>query len=140
MAQVPRYVQQGQLNNLPSVRLQSFATEEALGAGLGKAIRDVAADASQTADAVAVMDAERQAKEKRLDLLFNQETGAYNVKGKDALGLSKTVTAELGKSLADIELNLSSPRQKALFKQRRKLQPSSIGTVFNKLKNTSRLR
>jgi hypothetical protein len=118
MAQVPRYVQQGQLNNLPSVRLQSFATEEALGAGLGKAIRDVAADASQTADAVAVMDAERQAKEKRLDLLFNQETGAYNVKGKDALGLSKTVTAELGKSLADIELNLSSPRQKALFKQR----------------------
>lgn len=118
MAQVPRYVSQATLSNLPSARVRSFVTPESEGAGLGAAIQDVAVDALETANAVAVMDAERKLREKRLDLLFNQQTGAYNVKGKDALGLANTVTAELSKSIEEIELGLQSPRQKAIFRQR----------------------
>lgn len=118
MAQVPRYQSSATLSNLPSVRVRSFETPESLGAGVGAAIQDIASRAADTANAVAVMDAERKARETRLDLLFNQQTGAYSVKGKDALGLSSTVTAQLSKSLEEIELGLSTPRQKALFRQR----------------------
>lgn len=118
MAQVPRYQSSATLSNLPSVRVRSFETPESLGAGVGAAIQDIADRAADTANAIAVMDAERKAREARLNLLFNQETGAYNVKGKDALGLSSTVTAQLSKSLEDIELGLSTPKQKALFRQR----------------------
>jgi hypothetical protein len=118
VAQVPRLISQAQVSNLPSVRLQNFATEEALGGGVGKALKAAADDAMQTADAVAVMDAERKARDRRLDLLFNPEKGAYNTKGKDALGLASSVTAELGKSIGEIENTLSTPKQKALFRQR----------------------
>lgn len=118
MARVPRYQSSASLSNLPSVRVRSFTTAESEGAGMGALIQDVAERAADTANAVAVMDAERKAREKRLDLLFNQQTGAYNVKGKDALGLANTVTAELTKSLDEIELGLSTPKQKALFRQR----------------------
>lgn len=118
MAQVPRYQSSATLSNLPSVRVRSFETPQSLGAGVGAAIEDIASRAADTANAVAVMDAERKARETRLDLLFNQQTGAYNVKGKDALGLSSTVTAQLSRSLEEIELGLSTPRQKALFRQR----------------------
>lgn len=118
MAQVPRYTSQATLSNLPSVRVRSFATPESEGAGFGAAIQGVASDALETANAVAVMEAERKVREKRLDLLHNQETGAYNVKGKDALGLANKVTAELVKSIEEVELGLQSPRQKAIFRQR----------------------
>lgn len=118
MAQVPRYTSQATLSNLPSVRVRSFATPESEGAGLGAAIQNIASDALETANAVAVMEAERKIREKRLDLLHNQETGAYNVKGKDALGLANKVTAELAKSIEEVELGLQSPRQKAIFRQR----------------------
>lgn len=118
MALVPRYSPSQGLSGLPSARVRSFVTEQSQGGGVGAAISDIAQEAMQTADAIAVMDAERKARESRNNLLHNPETGAYTVKGKNALGLSKTISADLDRSISDIEKTLATPKQKAIYRQR----------------------
>lgn len=68
-------------------------------------------------DQVALLGAERKFGELELKLLHDPDSGALNIKGKDALGLREKVTAEYDKQAADIVGSLSNPRQQAAIQR-----------------------
>jgi len=125
---VPRYEQQVQQSGLPSVRVRESAPVEAFGGGQAAAgiaaIGDLAMKANslimqekQKADDIAAFDSITRLKEKKMDLLVNEKTGALNQKGKNAFGLPDTVPQEFDKYGQEVIDGLGNDQQRELVRR-----------------------
>lgn len=71
--------------------------------------------ARDNADSLAILEAERKLGEWENDRLYNAETGALNVRGKNAMGLPETIGTEFETITGEIEAGLGSDRQRQAF-------------------------
>lgn len=138
MPQVPRYgPQKVQRAPIPGVRKTAAETSTSTGAGLeiARANKDLAiAGLGQTvagiatglyakqqqeerdkADETALLAAETQLGKWEHERLYNPDTGAMAVKGKDAMPLPGVVGAEFDTVSSDIASTLTNARQKTAF-------------------------
>lgn len=122
---------------IPGVRKQTGGSAIAEGAGVeaakvgtGEAIArlggavaalgvrtyaDLAEDARRRADSVAILEAERKIGEWENKRLYDPQSGALNVRGKDAMGLPETLAAEYATLTGEIEKGLGTDRQREAF-------------------------
>ena len=124
MPRVPQYQQQVSVQNLPSARVQNAITPEALGAGVGRGLQQVAGVVQQfaqqeqeKADVAAIMDADRQLADLELNLFNDPENGAYAKRGRDAFGLPEQVFPAWDKAVGDIEGRLTPTQRQAFQRQ-----------------------
>lgn len=121
---------------LAGVRKQSAETFESEGGGLAQAqgqtaeavgrlastvgqisaaqIADMQKKERERADQVALLDAETQLGKWENKRLYDPQTGAFQVKGKDAMPLPEQVGGEFNAVASSVEANLN-PRQRELF-------------------------
>ena len=124
MPRVPQYQQQVSVQNLPSARVQNAITPEALGAGVGRGLQQVAGVVQdfakveqEKADVAALMDADRQLADLELSLFNDPENGAYAKRGRDAFGLPEQVFPAWDKAVGDIEGRLTPAQRQAFQRQ-----------------------
>lgn len=124
MPRVPQYQQQVSVQNLPSARVRNSITPEALGAGVGRGLQQVAGVVQQfaqqeqeKADVAAIMDADRQLADLELSLFNDPENGAYAKRGRDAFGLPEQVFPAWDKAVGDIEGRLTPAQRQAFQRQ-----------------------
>lgn len=108
-----------QARALPGVRLNTDVSPDAFGAGIGRALGQVAEVANDYAikarnEAEEVQAFEIDAKLQKIEnsLLFDPEKGALMKQGRNALGLPEIVQPEFDKAAAEIENSVTSPRVK----------------------------
>lgn len=124
---------------IPGVRKTTGGSAIAEGAGVEQAKANVGEEISQLggrvaafgvrnyqaiveqqrdrADSIALLEAERKIGEWENKRLYDPQTGALNVRGKDAMGLPETVGAEYTKLTSEIEKGLSTDRQREGFQR-----------------------
>ena len=127
MPSVPRYNQQVNQSALPNARVGTGAPAEAFGGGAASG-RGVTQAASQIvsimdkerekADQLRIMDADSQAARLKNKLFYDPDSGAMNKRGKDAFGAVDEYSKQFDEQAREIEKGLSSPAQKAAFKER----------------------
>jgi len=122
---------------LPGVRKTAAATAVSEGAnveaakvGIGQSIAGLGAtvgrmgaqkfaeiqqQARNRADSVAILEAERKIGEWENKRLYDPETGALNVRGKEAMALPDTLANEFATLTGEIEKGLGSDRQRDAF-------------------------
>jgi hypothetical protein len=135
MPTVPRY-NQPQLKDqaLPGARVTTDAPKEAFGGGpsteaLGKAasglagqVVDYGQEVKKQADDLATTEAYEKTVRLKLDLFYNPQTGAYNRKGKDALGAHEEYQKQFETGADEIEKSLANDDQRAMYKRIRSQQ------------------
>ena len=124
---------------LPGVRQTAALTEEAAGVGteraraqrsaaigeLGSTVgqiggalyTEIQRKAVERAEEVAATTAENGLGMWQVKRLHDPETGALNVRGRNAMGQPEQVMAEFDQVAAEMENNLTTPRQKAIFRK-----------------------
>jgi hypothetical protein len=127
MPSVPTYSRQVQQAAVPGVRVNTNAPEEIFGGGAASGA-GFTKTASQTlslidkerekAEQLRVLDAETKLAQTKNNLVYNPETGAMTKRGQDAFGVVDQYGKDFDTQAAEIEKSLSSPAQKAAFKQR----------------------
>jgi len=118
---------------LPGVRKQAHETALSEGAGLAAAQAQrseamgnfgaVAANVgahlweqeTRRADEVAMLEAQNKLAKWENDRIYNPETGALTVKGKDAMPLAGQIGQEFDQVAGEIEQGLTNPRQRQAF-------------------------
>jgi hypothetical protein len=110
------------LQGVPSARLGVQASPGAFGSPIGREAQDLAALSDQMfkqerakQDATVLMEADLKAKLLYNKMLYDPDSGAMNVKGKNALGLHERVLPEFQKGLGEIESSLSTQEQRDAF-------------------------
>lgn len=123
MPTVPTYQpQQGNVQNLPGVKLQAFDTSagtNALARGaqaVGGALGQIAEQEREKADIAALLDADRRLSAWETSTLYAPETGLLNRKGKDALGIPDEAMPAFDKLQSEIEGGLNE-RARLRFRQ-----------------------
>lgn len=119
MPTVRPYQQQVRTAALPIARVNTRAPEGAFSGGVDIApaasvLMQQAQREKQRTDQVALLEQDTAAQE----LALAQETKATARKGKDALAAPAEALAEYDKGVSEIEGNIASPDQKALFRAR----------------------
>lgn len=117
----------------PQVRAQAADTsmlelgQQALGAA-GRVYQKSAEDA----DTAALIAAESQLSDWKLNTMFNPETGVYNKKGRNALDITNQTLPEFDKQAEAIGNGLTNERQRARFNQIAANQRESLGGELNR--------
>lgn len=151
MPTVPRLTPQVAPQQLPGARITVQSSPEDFGAGLGRgllAVGEVAQREQQRADETLMQEADNELYAVGKDLRGNPESGYLLKKGRDAFGLSATVSSEWDKRVAETEKKMTSPRAKqafAILSARRKQQLLADvddhtlreGEAYEKAQNTS---
>lgn len=131
----PRVSQQG----LPGVRLGVRADAGSFGGNIGRGLQQVGSVAAdvyqeerQKADALAVLEADRRLSEWENRALYDVETGALNVKGKDALGLSDRVIPDLDATIGEIATGLANDDQKLAFRRMAQARRTDVDRILQR--------
>lgn len=94
---------------------------EALGAGFGKAVGSAAGqlftEQQHKDDSIRLLDADKQTGDLENALLYDQKTGALNVKGKNAFGLVDSVGKSWDDGVGKIRQGLANDRQRMAYDQ-----------------------
>lgn len=143
MAPIVRVQRQVRRDALPGVRLTAAETAESTGAGVelarahsGQAMAGFGATVANEAigmygaemqkqrdraDSIAILSAERKMAEWENKRLYDPETGAFNRKGKDAMGLPEEIAGEFAQLTGELAKDLGNDRQREMF-ERAKVQ------------------
>ncbi len=122
MPQVPSYggpkVQQ---EGLPGARLEVAGGAEAFGGGspqarVSEAAMNLFESEKKKADQLAVLEADTKTVQEKTRLFYDPKDGAVNVRGKDALGITKPYMENFSKFTSEVEAKLS-PAQAAAYKR-----------------------
>lgn len=107
-----------QTRALPAPQVQSVGPDMS-GAQLQQTalgvVGQLAGQEIERADTAAIMDAEAQLSQSKLDLMFNPENGVYARKGRDALDITNQTLPLFDKTAEAIGSKLTNPRQKEQF-------------------------
>jgi len=90
------------------------------------------------ADNAAVMAAEAKLSQTKLDLMFNQQSGVYNLKGEAALDVTNQTLPNFDKQAELIGQGLTNPRQKDQFARIVNNQRGSLNQELNRYEFTQR--
>jgi hypothetical protein len=143
---------------LPGVRKQAALTEQAAGVGVeyakaqrGEALSRLGETGGRLA-AAAYTEIQRKAEERAQDVaqtvsdnelakwqikrLHDPDTGALNVRGRNAMGLPEQVMGEFDEVADGIEAGLTTPRQREIFRQIRNKRSLNMLQVLSE--HTSR--
>lgn len=132
MPSVKRYsTPQVEQARLPDVQTQNTSNNAAFGldqktAEINNNATDMVLKFKAQADQLAVLDASNQLAQAENDMLYNEKTGAFTKKGKDAFALPDEVNTNYNKVSDDIESKLSNESQKAAFRQQRESRKVEI--------------
>jgi hypothetical protein len=99
---------------------------------------DLAQREMQRADNAALMDAEAKLSQNRLDLMFNQNGGAYTRQGKDALDITNQTLPQFDKQAEQIGMGLTNARQKEQFQRIVQNQRLGLSGELNRYEHTQR--
>ena len=99
MPKVPQLTPQIQSAPIPNIRVSEDISREAANIGASaqardRTIYDIAEKAKNSADQIAVADAENELIKFENDFQYNPKTGMYRKEGKDALDLSEVSREE----------------------------------------------
>lgn len=132
---VPRYEQQVRAAALPAPQFSSGASADAFGAAEARALGSVAEVLNQEhekANAVQVMNAQRQLSDWRLANIDDPQNGALAKRGKDAFGLPDSITADYDKTVGKIAEGLGNERQKLAFQKMANADRESVLRQVNR--------
>ena len=148
MPTVPKFENNVTLGGLPSARMDTSVDKEAFGSGAAsKAFASAALSLSKTAfdyaekekkekaaaDKVVADNAIDELIRRKNESAWNKDTGAFNKKGEDAIGVIDTHLPQFDKDVEDIEKNyLTSPEQKAYFRQKARDHRNEFEVQLNK--------
>lgn len=79
--------------------------------------RQLADEARKNADQVALLNAENQLGTWENQRLYDPQSGALTVHGKDSFGLPEQLATEFGNVAGDVEQGLGTPEQRTLFQR-----------------------
>jgi hypothetical protein len=135
---VPRYSQpQVREDAAPGFRSNLELPDEV--AGMGRAsqklldtVADVATKIKQDADQLAVLDADKELSAMETRILYDQQKGALNKKGKDAFGIAEQVDEEFNKGVSEIESRLGNNTQRAAFRRMSQSRMSDVNRTLQK--------
>lgn len=109
-----------------------------LGDTIGRVASGLAQQEMQRADQAAVFDAEAQLSQHKLNLMFDQNSGVYGRKGKDALDVTNQTLPQFDKQADQIGQGLQSPRQKEQFQRIVQNQRGQLSQELNRYEFTQR--
>ncbi len=149
---VPLYQRQIQEQPMPAAKMADVADPMAFGAGgaqaalrgaeqmgkdgrdtfaLGMLIQRRARELKQEEDQTAALDASNQFINEANNYLYNDQTGALQKRGKDAMGIAKLANDDLDKLSKNIGQKLTNPDQQKMFSRLVASQMNSVmGEVF----------
>ncbi|MFJ1336757.1 hypothetical protein ACIKP7_01295 [Pseudomonas caricapapayae] len=121
MATVPQYRRQVALQGLPQVAARpNFVDTSEVQRGLqnvGQAALDIAVKQRQEADTTAILDADNKLTEWQNNTFYNQQTGVYTRKGKNALDVTGQTLGDFDKFQQEVGSGLSSESQRKRYAQ-----------------------
>lgn len=121
MATVPQYQRQVALQGLPQVAARpNFVDTSEVQRGLqnvGQAALDIAVKQRQEADTTAILDADNKLTEWQNNAFYNQQTGVYTRKGKNALDVTGQTLGDFDKFQQEVGTGLSSEAQRKRYSQ-----------------------
>lgn len=121
MATVPQYQRQVALQGLPQVAVRpNFVDTSEVQRGLqnvGQAALDIAVKQRQEADTTAILDADNKLTEWQNNAFYNQQTGVYTRKGKNALDVTGQTLGDFDKFQQEVGSGLSSEAQRKRYSQ-----------------------
>lgn len=121
MATVPQYQRQVALQGLPQVAARpNFVDTSEVQRGLqnvGQAALDIAVKQRQEADTTAILDADNKLTEWQNNAFYNQQTGVYTRKGKNALDVTGQTLGDFDKFQQEVGSGLSSEAQRKRYSQ-----------------------
>ncbi|POF89637.1 hypothetical protein [Pseudomonas putida] len=121
MATVPQYQRQVALQGLPQVAARpNFVDTSEVQRGLqnvGQAALDIAVKQRQEADTTAILDADNKLTEWQNNAFYNQQTGVYTRKGKNALDVTGQTLGDFDKFQQEVGSGLSSEAQRKRYAQ-----------------------
>jgi hypothetical protein len=92
----------------------------------------------QKADTAAIMDAEAQLSQHKLDLMFNNDGGVYTRKGRDAIDITNQTLPVFDKQAEMISSKLTNQRQKDQFANIVNHQRGGLNQELNRYEYTQR--
>jgi len=117
-------------------QIQQVVQEQTLGADLAKPITQAAGQIWQKtqddADTAALMEAEASLSQWQTNALFNQETGVYTRKGKNAIDITNQTLPQFQAHADSIANNLTNDRQRQRFAQIAAAQGTRLNGELNR--------
>jgi hypothetical protein len=124
---------------LPDARIGAQVSADAAGAAIGEGLTQAGAAANKIyqqekrkADEVAVLEADRQLGEHNNDLLYNQDTGVLNKRGRDAFGAPEEAMQSFDDRASEIEQGLANDRQKLAFRKQATTRRTDIDRAIQR--------
>lgn len=118
---LPEYQQTQRSQGMPSSGFSTQATPEAFGAGIGRAVGDVAnvlveqaKRDKDAADTAAVMEADRKLADWEISKVYGDD-GALRKKGRDTLGLPKQLSDDFDAFTGEVAGSLANDTQRQAF-------------------------
>ncbi len=96
------------------------------------AYADIVEESRRRADSVAILEAERKLSQWENKKLYDPQTGALNVRGKDAMGLPEGIDAEFESVAGQIEKGLGTDRQREAFARVRMQRGSGLSLTIQR--------
>ncbi|MFO0467345.1 MAG: hypothetical protein ACK5ZS_00130 [bacterium] len=128
--------QQQELRAVPGARLTAAPTAETLGADAGAKIANVGLNLYQDEllrqDQVATLEADRKLSEWELRTMYDPRQGALAKRGKDAMGLPDTVSADYDKFTGELRNSLANDRQRVAFDRMVESRRKDINTSLSR--------
>lgn len=122
MPQIPQFTQQIAPTSAPDAQLSVQSNPQDFGAGLAEGANQVTSVIGQqlkqhkeNADSLAVMAADKKLADWENKAIYDSQTGALAVKGKDALALPDTVLPQMQSTVSQIANSLTDDTQKQAF-------------------------
>lgn len=136
MPSVPQYNRQVSLQGIQAPRIQADIAD---GSAMVQAANDVANSANriyqqqrEQADTTALINADNQLTTWQNDALFNQQTGAFTLKGKNALNVTQNTLTSFDQQTQQIAQSLSNDQQRARFNQIAQRRKDSLSQDLNR--------
>lgn len=136
MPSVPQYNRQVGLQGIQAPRIQADVAD---GSAIVQAANDVANSANriyqqqrEQADTTALINADNQLTTWQNDALFNQQSGAFTLKGKNALNVTQNTLTSFDQQTQQIAQSLSNDQQRARFNQIAQRRKDSLSQDLNR--------
>lgn len=136
MPSVPQYNRQVGLQGIQAPRIQADVAD---GSAIVQAANDVATSANriyqqqrEQADTTALINADNQLTTWQNDALFNQQSGAFTLKGKNALNVTQNTLTAFDQQTQQIAQSLSNDQQRARFNQIAQRRKDSLSQDLNR--------
>lgn len=136
MPSVPQYQRQVSQQGIQAPRIQADVAD---GSAITQAANDVATASNriylqqrEQADTTALINADNQLTTWQNDALFNQQTGAFTLKGKNALNVTQNTLSAFDQQAQEISKSLNDDRQRARFAQVVQRRKDSLSQDLNR--------